>query len=75
MHTTTELLKEAEMLPVDDRVSLTNSLLKTLHSPDRSIENEWFAVAQKRLQEMKSGKVKPVSGEELFKKIRNRFEK
>lgn len=75
MHTAIELFKEAESLPVDDRVLLTNSLLKTLHSPDRSIDKDWFAIAQKRLLEIKSGRVKPVSGEELFRKIRKRFEK
>jgi putative addiction module component (TIGR02574 family) len=75
MHTTRELFKEAESLPVEERVLLTESLLKTLHAPDRSIEKEWYIVAQRRLSEIKNGKVKPVSGEEVFRKIRNRFEK
>jgi hypothetical protein len=37
-------------------------------------KNEWAAVAQRRLSEIKSGSVKPVPGKEVFEKIWRKFE-
>jgi putative addiction module component (TIGR02574 family) len=75
MLTTQELLHEAETLPVEDRASLADSLLRTLNAPDTQFDKEWISVAQRRLNEIKTGKVKSVSGEEVFKKIQKRFGK
>ena len=51
-----------------------------LHStcPDlyRSVEGHvvaWLALARRRLDELRSGKVQAVPGEEVFERIRNRF--
>lgn len=46
----------------------------------RNIQNEendqkWASEAKRRLEELRSGKVKSISGEEVFKKIWKRFEK
>ncbi|MDD5674338.1 MAG: addiction module protein [Chitinivibrionales bacterium] len=75
MLTTQELLHEAETLPVEDRASLADSLLKTLNAPDPQIDKQWITVAQRRLNEIKTGKVKAIPGKEVFKKIQKRFEK
>ena len=75
MLTTQELLCEAKSLPIEDRANLVDSLLKTLNVPDPKIDREWIDVAQKRLIEIKKGKVKPVAGEEVFRKIQERFKK
>jgi len=37
------------------------------------IDKKWAALAKQRLGELRSGKVKAVPGEEVFRKIWNRF--
>jgi hypothetical protein len=68
MLSTKELLYEAKSLPVEDRANLVDSLLKTLNVPDSKIDREWIEVAERRLIEIKKGKVKPIAGEKVFKK-------
>ncbi|MCX7048991.1 MAG: addiction module protein [Candidatus Sumerlaeota bacterium] len=70
---TSELLEEAISLPVDERASLADSLLQSLNPPDSRIDRKWAEVAQRRLKELRSGKVKSVPGEEVFAKIWKRY--
>jgi|GEM_PF-3265657 Putative addiction module component. len=42
---------------------------------DPEIDREWVEIAQRRSIEIKKGKVKPVSGEKVFRKIQDRFKK
>ena len=70
-----ELFNKAVSLPVEERALLVDSLLRSLNQPESDIDKKWAVVAQKRLAEMRSGKVKPVPGEEVFERIRNRFDK
>ena len=72
---TKKLIDEAESLPVEERALLVDSLLRTLNQPEAEIDAEWTAVAQKRVSEMRAGTVKPVPGQEVFEKIKNRFSK
>jgi hypothetical protein len=38
-------------------------------------DQKWASEAKSRLEELRSGKVKSISGEEIFRKIWKRFEK
>ena len=69
-----KFIDEAISLPVEERVFIIDSLLRTLNQPEPDIDDEWGMIAQKRLEEMRSGKVKPIPGKEVFRKIRERFE-
>lgn len=73
MHGMKEIIQEAASLPVEERVIVVDSLLKTLNPTDTEIDTEWMKVAKRRLAELKSGQVRPVSGDEVFTKIRERF--
>jgi putative addiction module component (TIGR02574 family) len=73
MLSTAEIIREAETLPVEERTLVVGSLLRSLNPPDPEIDKKWAAVAKRRLQELRSGRVKPVQGEEVFAKIRQRF--
>ena len=75
MHGVKEIIEEAECLPVEERVIVIDSLLRTLNSPLAEVEFEWLRVAKRRLAELRSGQVKTIPGDEVFAKIRNRFEK
>lgn len=68
-----ELIREAESLPVEERALIVDCLLRTLNPPDAEIDKKWAEVAKRRLEEMRSGQVQPVSGDEFFKRIRERF--
>ena len=75
MSSTQHLLKEAESLPVEERAFLADSILKTLNAPAQKFDREWIKVAKRRLEEIHRGKVTPVSGSEVFRKVRERFGK
>jgi hypothetical protein len=75
MSSTQHILKEAESLPVEDRAFLADSILKTLNAPVKEIDREWVKAAKQRLSEIHSGKVVPVSGIDVFEKVRKRFGK
>ena len=73
MPSTAEIIHEAESLPVEERTVVVDSLLRSLNPPDPEIDRKWAAIAKRRLEEPRSGRVKPVPGEEVFAKIRQRF--
>lgn len=72
---TKELIDEAISLPIEKRVLVVDSLLQSLNQPESEIDKKWNEVAQKRLMEMKSGKIEPIPGEQVFKKIWDKFER
>ena len=73
MPSTAEIIHEAEALPVEERTLVVDSLLRSLNPPDPEIDRQWGACAKRRLQELRSGRVKPIPGEEVFAKIRARL--
>jgi putative addiction module component (TIGR02574 family) len=66
-----KLLQEALALPEDARVDLAEALLESVeHEPaDEGVEEAWSAEAKRRLEEVRSGVVKPVRWEEAEKQI------
>ncbi len=69
----TTLREELLGLPISTRALLAQDLLKSLDSPaGAEAERAWFNLAEDRLDELKSGKVKPVSGVEVLRRVRNR---
>lgn len=75
MSTTKKLIDEALSLPVEERVLIADSLLKSLNMPDIAIDKKWIEIAKRRLGEMRSGEVKPIPGDEVFFRIHERFAK
>jgi len=70
---TEDLITEAMSLPVEERATVIDSLLKSLNPPEPEIDRQWAAVARRRLAELRSGAVEAVPGEEVFKRIADRF--
>ena len=70
---TQELVSEAISLPVLERALIANTLLQSLNPPEATIDAKWAEVAKQRLDEIKSGKVKIISGEEVFQRVWERF--
>jgi len=75
MHGMKEIIQEAESLPVEERAIIIDSLLRSLNPPSAEIDKEWVMIAKRRLSELRSGSIKAIPGNEVFTKIRERFEK
>lgn len=75
MHGTKDIIQEAAALPVEQRIILIDSILRTLNIPNPDIDTKWAAVARRRLAELRSGHVNPVPGEQVFAQIKKRFER
>ena len=70
---TNTLITEAVSLPVEERAVVIDTLLKSLNLPESEIDKKWAAVAKRRLNELNSGQVKSIPGDEVFAKIWYRF--
>ena len=68
-----DILAEAASLPVEERAIVVDSLLKSLNPPETEIDKKWAAVAKRRLAELRSGSVKAIPGDEVFRKIWSKF--
>src|ERR1700730_16271736 len=66
-----QLTADAMKLPLRDRVQLAQRLVSTL---DDEVEGDtealWFAEAERRLEELRSGKVQGISAEDSFRNPR-----
>jgi len=69
---TQELFDKAVSLSIEIRTQLVDKLLRSLHPVQKEIDELWAAEAEKRVEEIKSGKVKTIPGDEVFKKILGR---
>ncbi len=68
------VLKEAMSLPLDIRAELVDQLLKSLNSPvEKEIDRLWADEAERRVKEIKEGKVKAIPGEEVFRNLNKRL--
>ena len=72
---TRKLIEEALSLPVEERALMADSLLRSLNAPNTAIDSAWVEVARKRLSELRSGKVKPIPGDEVFARVLKRLGK
>lgn len=71
--TTTELIEEAISLPIEERAFVIDSLLKSLNPPKSDIDLKWGQVALRRREELRSGRVKGIPGDEIFERIWKTF--
>ena len=67
---TSDLLKKALALPAEARAALASRLLDSLDDTvDEAAEKEWDKEIARRIQELDSGKVKPVAWAEARRQI------
>jgi len=66
----TELLKRALTLPVAERAELAGSLIESLdEAADESVKAAWNEEVARRMEDLDSGKVKPISLEEARRRL------
>ncbi|MCX5757842.1 MAG: addiction module protein [Candidatus Hydrogenedentes bacterium] len=73
MHSTKEIIEEAATLPVEERAFVVDALLRTLIVPDPEIDRSWCETARVRLKELRSGRVKPIPGNEVLSLVTEHF--
>lgn len=70
---TNELISMVESLPVDIKTKLVEKILNSMHPSQKEIDALWAKEAEKRVKEIRTGRVKTIPGEEVFKEIKKRF--
>ena len=72
MENLSEISKAALALDVDERTILANRLAKSLHSePDQEVSEAWIREIRRRLDDVRTGRVKTIDGPEGLAKVRN----
>ena len=65
------ILNEALTMSPEERARMARCLIQSLESPSsENVDEKWVELARKRLQELESGAVKPVSWETIKKEVR-----
>lgn len=72
---TDELISMVESLPVDLKTKLVEKILNSLHPSQKEIDALWVKEAEKRVDEIKTAKVKTLPGDEVFKEIQRKYSK
>ncbi|MCL4322684.1 MAG: addiction module protein [Deltaproteobacteria bacterium] len=73
MTQTEDLFDEIVSLPLDLKIQLIDKLLQSIQPINIEIDKLWADEAEKRIQEIKCGKVNTISGKEVFNKIYKRL--
>lgn len=71
---THQLLAEVDSMPIDLKTKLIDKLLNSLNPHSESIEALWKQEIDTRVSAIESGKVTLVDGDDVFRKIKARFE-
>ena len=67
-----QLATEAMALPGESRARLADLLVESLEADDIGpIERSWITEAKRRRDEVRSGQVEPIAGEEALKQVRD----
>jgi hypothetical protein len=69
-----DIIREVESLPIEERAMVADSILRTLNRTDPDIDRKWAETARRRLEELRSGRAKAIPGDQVFIKVRQRFE-
>ena len=65
------ILKEALNMSPEERARMARCLIQSLEMPsNESVDEKWIEVARKRLEELETGTVKPISWEKIKKNVR-----
>ena len=67
---TSDLIAMIESMPIDVRTNLVEIILASLQPIQKDIDELWVQEVEERISDIKSGKVKLLSGDEVFKEIK-----
>ena len=64
-----DIMERAEMLPIDLKLELVDRLLESISPSQKEIDELWKIEIELRVEEVRSGKVKTIPGEQVFAEI------
>ena len=71
-----KVFDEALSLPADARLGLVDRLLSSLNLPTQpEIDRLWAEEAERRVAELDSGEVQSIPGEEVFERLRRKYQR
>ncbi len=68
---TQKIIEMASSLNADEKYFIINSLLESIESENAEVEKIWIEESERRLAAIKSGKMKTIPFQEVFKKDEN----
>lgn len=72
---TAEIMDVVDMLPIDMKLELIDHLLESISQPQKEIDDAWQEEVERRIDDVESGKVKLIPGDEVFARLRERYKK
>ena len=67
-----QLAEQAMQLPASSRALLAERMVESLDAGERDeVERAWVAEALRRRDEVRSGRVQPIAGEQVLAEVRN----
>jgi putative addiction module component (TIGR02574 family) len=70
---TVDLIEMAEALPIDEKAMLVDRLLDSMYPRREEINELWRIEVERRVDEVRSGKVQTIPGDKVLEEISNRF--
>jgi len=68
-----QLFDEIDILPIDLKTKIVDKILNSISPINKSIDDLWIQEANQRKNQIESGDVKLIDGDEVFKKIAQRL--
>lgn len=75
MSLTTDLMDTVDSLPVDMKLELVDKILESLSPRQAEIDALWAIEAERRVEDVRSGRVKTIPSEQVFEELRQRYGK
>ncbi len=72
---TIEIEDMVDSLPIDMKLELIDRLIESISPTSKEVEEAWKVEAERRIEEVRSGKVKTIPVEEVFAEIERDFGK
>ena len=70
-----QFIEIAKSLPIEMRLEIVDSLLESINPTNPTIDELWKPIIRRRVEDIKSGRVKPIPGDVVKAKIAARYEK
>ena len=72
---TMEIMDVVDSLPIDMKLEIIDHLLESITPRAKDIDEAWEEEVERRIDEVESGKVKLIPGEEVFARMRERYKR
>jgi len=70
---TMDLIEMAEALPIDEKAMLVDRLLDSMYPRPAEVDELWKIEVERRVEEVRAGKVRTIPGQTVFDEIEKRF--